>query len=296
MASIFKRNKRAKLEPYWIQYADHEGRRRTVKGFTDKAITEQLAGKLESEARLRATGMISPEHDRFAESQQTPIADHLQAFNESLADNTPKHVQLTMTRVRRIVHGCSFEKLADITPESVQTFLRMFRQTEGIGPRTCNHYIQAMDAFCNWCFSTKRLVSNPLAGLERLNAELDIRHKRRALNATEVGKLVAAARGSGRRIQRFTGEQRARIYILSYMTGLRKNELASLTPRSFQLDGSPPTVTVEAAFSKHRRKDVLPLHPELVTMLREWLREIPAGEKLFPKLDDARLGSWFRET
>ncbi len=258
MASIFKRNKRAKLATYWIQYADHEGNRRTVKGFTDKALTEQLAGKLESEARLRATGMIDSQLERYAEQKHAAITDHLTAFNESLTDNTAKHVRLTMTRVRRIVVGCGFGKLADITPESAQAFLRLLRQTAGIGSRTYNHYIQAMDAFCNWCVSTKRLLSNPLLGLERLNAELDVRHKRRALTAAEVGKLVASARTSGIRIQRFTGEQRARIYILSFMTGLRKNEVASLTPGSFQLDANPPTVTVEAAFSKHRRKDVLP--------------------------------------
>ncbi len=75
------------------------------------------------------------------------------------------------------------------------------------------------------------------------------------------------------------------------MTGLRKNELASLTPRSFRLDGKPATVTVEAAFSKHRRKDVLPLHPALVGMLREWLAGMPEGEKLFPRLD--RRKTWF---
>ena len=60
MASIFKRSKRKKNEPYWVQYTDHLGKRKTAKGFTDKGLTEQLAGKLESEARLRKTGMIDP--------------------------------------------------------------------------------------------------------------------------------------------------------------------------------------------------------------------------------------------
>jgi hypothetical protein len=32
-------------------------------------------------------------------------------------------------------------------------------------------------------------------------------------------------------------------------------------------------VKLEASDSKHRREDVLPLHPELVTSLQQWLEE-----------------------
>ena len=51
---------------------------------------------------------------------------------------------------------------------------------------------------------------------------------------------------------------------MSFFTGLRRQELGSLTPRSFRLDDAQPTLKVEAACSKHRRKDTLPMHPELV--------------------------------
>lgn len=75
------------------------------------------------------------------------------------------------------------------------------------------------------------------------------------------------------------------------MTGLRRNEIASLTPLSFSLDSEMPTVTVEAAFSKHRRKDVLPLHPEFVLMLGEWLKGVPPDVPLFPGL--AKRRTWY---
>jgi len=154
--------------------------------------------------------------------------------------------------------------------------------------RTYNHYVQAIDSFCNWCVQTKRLLSNPLRGLERLNADVDVRHKRRALTPEQFGMLVQSARDSNEEIQCFDGETRARIYILSYMTGLRRKEIASLMPRSFLLDGSPPTLTVEAACSKHRRKDVLPIHHELVGLLREWLAGLDPGTVLFPMLAKRR--------
>jgi integrase len=111
------------------------------------------------------------------------------------------------------------------------------------------------------------------------------------LTADEIQKLAKAARSSTRKIQTFTGEQRARLYIRSVMTGLRRSELASLTPRSFKLDGDPPTVTIQAACSKHRKQDVLPLHPDLVVMLREWLKGMQPDQRLFPNL--ARKKAWF---
>ncbi len=290
MASIFKRGK-GRNEPYVVQYFDHRGKRRTKIGFTDKGLTEELAAKLETEARLRATGLIDPQQDRFAQQKAVPIKAHLDAFQESLEDNTGKHVRLTMTRVRRIVEGCGFKTLADIESEPVQVYLRRLRKEEDLGHRTYNHYLQAMDAFCNWCVVTKRLIANPILGLERLNTEVDVRHARRALTADEVARLVESARSSHKRIQGFSGELRARIYLMSYMTGLRKKELASLSPRSFSLDAEQPTVTVEAACSKHRRKDVLPLHAELVAMLREWIKGLKPTDKLFPNLD--RKKTWF---
>ncbi len=83
MASIYKRSKN-KNEPYTIQYVDHLGKRRTEKGFTDKGLTEQLAAKLEGDARLRTTGLIDPEQERYAEHKLAPIGEHLAAFEESL--------------------------------------------------------------------------------------------------------------------------------------------------------------------------------------------------------------------
>jgi integrase len=157
-----------------------------------------------------------------------------------------------------------------------------------IGHKTYNHYIQAFDSFCNWCVENDRLLGNPLRGLERLNTAVDVRHKRRALNAEDLEKLVRSARDSGEEIQCFSGEYRARMYILSYMTGLRRKEIASLKPRSFDLDANPPTVTVEAACSKHRRLDVLPMHPDLVTLVRSWIAELKPTDVLFPKLAKRR--------
>ena len=57
-----------------------------------------------------------------------------------------------------------------------------------------------------------------------------------------------------------TGPDRAMLYTVAAYTGLRRNELATLTPADFSFyeDGTA-TVTVKAANSKHRKEDVVPI-------------------------------------
>jgi site-specific recombinase XerD len=294
MATIYKRtrDKGKRHVSYWIQYYDHLGQRRTKKGFTDKTLTEQLAAKLENEVMLRKRGMIDPEQEALMGEKSSPIKEHLDAFEKALnrKGNTPKHVGLTIGRVKKVIAGCKVKALTELRAEKVEEYLGDLRKKEGFGPRTHNHYVQAIDSFCRWLVSKKKLAGNPLISLPRLNAETDIRHKRRALSPEELSKLVASARDSKEQIQGFTGEARARLYLFGYLTGLRRKELASLTPRSFNLSRTPPTVTIEAACSKHRKTDVLPLHGELVKLLPAWLALVGPDELLFPRL--AKRKTW----
>jgi len=97
----------------------------------------------------------------------------------------------------------------------------------------------------------------PLAHIEGLNVKVDRRHDRRALTVAECRRLIDAAM-NGEPVRKMPGPDRAVLYRVALETGLRWNELRNLTVSSFQLDGEKPTVTVAAAYSKHRREDVLP--------------------------------------
>jgi len=295
MASIFKRgcDKKNRRAGYWIEYKDHDGKRRRKKGFTDYELTCQLAGKLENDAMLRRTGLVDPVQEKLAEQRRLPIDVHLTGFETNLKQRgrTKKYVGLTMSRVRAVIYGCDVATLEGLEAETVQTYLFELRHKDDLGAKTYNHYVQALDSFCRWMVQAGRIAVNPLSNLSRLNTDVDIRHQRRALTPDEMSQLVNAARSSDQRIQGYDGELRARLYLMSYLTGLRRSELASLTPVSFQVTAEHPTLTVEAAFSKHRRKDILPLHPELTLLVREWIVGMQPTEKLFPKLD--RKKTWF---
>src|SRR5690606_12758752 len=109
--------------------------------------------------------------------------------------------------------------------------------------------------------------------LRLLNADAHLKRQRRALTPDELRSLVKATRESGVTIKgrtwRMSPTDRAMLYTLAAYTGLRASELASLTVASFDLEAK--TVNVQAAYSKRRRNDTLPLHASLVEQLRPWL-------------------------
>jgi hypothetical protein len=55
-----------------------------------------------------------------------------------MANNTPKHRKLTMTRVTRVIEGGGFLTLAEMDGEKVVDWLNEFREEEDIGARTYN--------------------------------------------------------------------------------------------------------------------------------------------------------------
>jgi integrase len=148
---------------------------------------------------------------------------------------------------------------------------------EGIGIGTSNHYVRALKSFGNWLFSDERWPKNPFTQLEPLNVEVDVRRERRTLTADDFAQLVATAHKSEFSFRGLSGLDRELLYIVASTTGLRAAELASLTVASFDLDGVPPTVTVDAGYSKRRRRDELPLRTDVVDMLRPVLTLLQSG-------------------
>jgi integrase len=144
---------------------------------------------------------------------------------------------------------------------------------------TTNHYLTAVKGLTRWMVKDRRVPYDPLACLSAQNAKADVRVERRALSAEEFTRLLAAAR-RGKPLRGLTGPDREMLYLLAARSGLRASELASLTTGSFDFDA--PTVTVEAAYSKHRRKDVQPLPRDVAQAVRRFAEGRPRNQLLFP--------------
>ena len=274
------RKRMTRSRDWYGEYRDADGIKRRVRLVANKSAAQQMLNELIRNAERGRAGLVDP----FADHAKHPLHEHVADYRTHLESkgNTASHVNLTVSRVESIIEGCGFKRIGDVSASSVSGWLADQRALDGtkdeddktirFGIASSNHYLTAMKAFTRWLVKDRRTADDRLAHLARLKADTDRRIERRHLSPADFGKFIKATGESGKRYG-LSGKSRVMLYLTAAYTGLRASELASLTPASFHLGADPPTVTVEAAYSKHRKRDELPLHPELVSRLREWLTE-----------------------
>ena len=130
--------------------------------------------------------------------------------------------------------------------------------------------------FTRWLIQDQRTNLDPVAHLAMLDAENDRRRVRRPLSPEEFERLVEAA-GQGPVIEGMSGPDRAVLYILASYTGYRRNEIGSVTKRSFKLDADPPSLKVRSTISKRRQEEEIPLRRDVAEMIRRWITGTKAG-------------------
>jgi integrase len=155
------------------------------------------------------------------------------------------------------------------------------RLCRGASVRTCNFYLTAMKGFTRWLARNRRVPADPPGRLVAQNADVDARRARRALRQDHFAQFIDAT-GTGSPFRGLTGPDRLVLYTFAANTGFRAGELTSLTPGSFHFDIIPATVTVEAGYSKRRRKDVQPLRADVAEMMKAYLSGKSKGEPVWP--------------
>jgi integrase len=281
---------KAKSKKWWGRFRDSAGQEKRVPLAVDRAAAQSMLNDWVRRVEREKVGLIEPTD----EQGKRPLAQHVADYRQYLKSkaNEARYIAMAVGRVEALLAGCRFRYIRQIRPTTVANWLRQQRETDQFGVATSNDYLVAIKAFCNWLVRDGRLGNNPLRHLQRLNAETDVRRQRRVLAPDELERLITAAERSDRMLGRMRGHDRAMVYRVAAFTGLRAQELASLTARSFDLQADPPTVCVDACYSKHRRTDVLPLADCLVERLRVYLAQratdTDLGERLWP-------GKWYRK-
>jgi site-specific recombinase XerC len=230
-------------------------------------------------ARLEKHGLV----DARRSSAARPIAELVGEFQRSLEarERSKKQVQQVVSRVWRVLDAANVRSWNDLDALKVERVLKAERD-KGKSIQSRNHYLGAIRQFVRWALSAGIAAEDPLSPLKPLNVRLDRRHVRRALDADTLRHLLrCTAEGPVR--EGLSGPMRSLLYRTALETGLRANELRSLRTASLRdLDTATPTVIVQAADSKHRREDVLPLRPELARELADAVRGRGAWHPVFP--------------
>ena len=293
MASIYKKSvvsidpntgsqTKSKSKKWWGRYRGSNGQERRVPLASDKTAAQAMLNELVRRSEREVAGIIDP----FEGHRKRPLCKHLQDFKTYLENkgSTRNYIQTTHQRATSIVESIGSKTIGDITPSRVLDVLAAMRK-QGISISSSNHYLRAIKMFTRWLVRDRRTDSDRLAHLSTLNEEVDRRRVRRPLTMEELTVLVAKSPFHKQPRRRTSGADRALLYIVAVYTGLRRGELASITPMSFDFESEPPTVTVEASYSKRRQQDVLPLRTDLAERLKAWLAQIPkleASSLLFP--------------
>jgi integrase len=252
---------------------------------TNRGAAEQMLNSLRRDAALAGVGIV----DEYAPHRGRPLADHLAEWEADLRarGDTANHVGQITSRARWVLGHCGFTRMAHLSAPAVQSALAHLRGHLGRSEQTCNHHLRAIKQFARWLVKNNRTAKNPLADLSAGNVQTDRRHDHADLSPDELGAVLDAARRSVRTFRGLSGVDRFHLYLAASRTGFRCQELASLTPQSFELDTRPPAAVLAARFSKNRRPARQPLPPDLVDAMRGYLKGRSSIEPVWP-------GTWWR--
>jgi len=285
---------------WYIEYVDGQGVRRRVPGFKDKKATQNLASELERQAERQRAGIVDQRSIDVSEHMGRPIREHVEAYQLSLDGASSWHISETIRRLGRLIKDCQFARLRDIQAEPVQQWCR-HRESEGMSPRTRNTHTGSLRAFVRWAIQDGRLSADPLETLGKAAEQEDVRRRRRALSEDELirlleaaerrpledammirrgkrkGQLAAKVNDDRRRELIRLGRERALIYKTLILTGLRRNELATLTWNDLSLDDGPAWLTLRPENEKSRKGESVAIRADLAEELRQWRIEKSAS-------------------
>jgi integrase/recombinase XerD len=282
MASLYKKpikvtdpktgeKTKAKSKKWWGRYRDESGKETRVPLATDKTAAQAMLNELVRRVERKMAGLEDP----FDKHHKRRLNEHLEDFKNNLSNkgSTPDYVNTTWQRVQFILEECKFERINQVSASRVLECLAELRAV-GKSVASSNHYLRATKMFTRWLVRDRRTNDDRLAHLSKMNSDLDRRRVRRPLSMDEFALLLESAE-VGPSIQHVSGADRAILYIVGAYTGYRRNEIGSVTIQSFDFDSEPPTLTVAAGHSKHRRTDVLPLRRDFANRIRKWLSDKP---------------------
>ena len=302
-----KRHKSARL---WMDfYVDHH--RWRLPGLVSRRNTEVLAKNVERLLGVRQSGDALPAdllkwlesvpadfRQRLAEAglidkeraggmaalmvlnaESKIIGGHLADFlrDAEARGVSPEQHKLLAQRIRDVLTRCGAKWLRDLSAARVQSAIAALTtptkaHPRGLSKQSLCHYVRAVKQFSRWLQRERRTAEDTLIGVKTYNPATDVRHERRGFSADEMAALLDYMRQAPRRWG-MTAPARAAAYWLAFASGLRRNEIRTLTRASFRFDTDPPTVTVEAGYSKHRRQDVQPLPSDAAEMLTGYLAD-----------------------
>ncbi|TWU08898.1 site-specific tyrosine recombinase XerC [Symmachiella macrocystis] len=220
------------------KFRDGEGKVCEVAtGCRDKQAAQSVLDELLRRSELVKARVLSPQQDKIADHQRTPLSDHLKAYVEHLKSRGvhSDRVKTMETRMEQTANACRWRWLSDLNVDSREKWLRTLTEepiedetpAKAISASVYNGFVESWVAFGFWCIGKrmagkryhfngeKRLLVNPFEGMGRRDAKQDRRRIARAMTEDELTRLLDAAR------------RRPLEDAMTIRTGPRKGEVAA---------------------------------------------------------------------
>jgi integrase len=274
MASLYR------IRNGWkIAYVVGNRRRYTPLIRSEKLARRKLADLEQVEEAVRL-GLADPKAEGYARHAAAALTDHVKAWGKSMTARklTAKHCRAYPALVLDVCKRADFTRIADLTAERVQEQVeqwgRFGKRVDDRSLATLNVAIAAFKAFSHWMDRTGRTAEDRLRHLVKYNARTDPKRQRREYTPEEAAALVRAAELDPAPTEPYRpgGRDRAMLYRVALGTGLRLNELKSLTARSLHLMGTHPYVALAAKDEKNRKGARQPIPQDLARRLRDWIK------------------------
>lgn len=293
MASVFKRGK-----TYTAIFTDREGQRRTkTTGLTDKATALRIANKWEEDAALRREGVIDVRLEGMAKAGRRTIEDHLKPYEASFHGKDKQYKKETLRAIRLICQTADFQIASDISADGVNAYASA-AETAGKSSRTIQAHLTAIKGFASWLVETGKLPSDPLASVKKPNPKANRKRERRMLLPDEWNWLRKTISGdtfkAGKVTIHVTANERLLLYATAIQTGLRSNELRSLTPGKLYLAVELPYIVAKASMTKNAKEAKQYIRPELAAELKRHLTANRNSGRAFRIPDTSDVAAMFK--
>jgi len=295
-----KKGKWKEVKKYWVEVKIHNETTKRFAGCTDEEATKEIGRNIERLASFRVANLPPDaqlvrwleqiptklrnrlvevgllDASRFAATK--PLLEHVADFVQSLdLCSKGKHAQQTASKLRKIIEACKFRFWSDVKASEIEAYLAD-RRKQGLSKQTVAYYAKAFRQFSLWMVKEKRASEVPVIHYER-----PPKNYGRAFELDEFQKLLDATI-SGPQREGLSGRVRYVCYILAVETGLRRGELRSLTPASF--DFKSRTVFVSGEHTKNGEDAVQEFSAKTAGLLKEFVANKMPSVQLFPLPND----------
>ncbi len=197
---------KTEAKTWTAKYRDGEGIVREVAtGCRDKDAAMSRLQELTRRAEKVRGNILTAEESRTVDHQQTPLAEHFEAYLAWLGNQrgkgkrkrvSPEHITNKKRELYRLARDCRLRLLRDITRDRLESWVSdcLTSAEVDLAARTLNAHVASMKSFCNWCVDTGRLVVNPIGRMSMLDETSNQKRPRRALTEDELSRLLLVAR------------------------------------------------------------------------------------------------------